>query len=361
MADSQVLSSPLFARAPSAQAQSPGIYTAAGARRGLTTPSLSYLDQLRVTEALLARDHAVYQMESVCASNRTKEAVIVQLRHEKENLEAKLASEMIPAESDTERCKEIEMLRKSNTELTAKLESLSLHPEGTPTMLAMAMQLSPNLPHELLSPSIANYRIFQEKTTCWCPVREEHGYYLTPFFKCSTNPRVITAHRWHAVDLDSEINRPTECFFNKEGKWYYAGVYKTFRLRDIAPQEWIKLPAETTQVLVKETVAHRKNVSPQNIYEVGQLYAAGALKAACIGLQCIGFNDTLYKGLLAQAELCAKTGRWRGLPGSVGLGTGAIWNANANVGPGLGSTPSGPAGPTGTGGDAVGMIGLSDA
>lgn len=31
-------------------------------------------------------------------------------------------------------------------------------------------------------------------------------------------------------------NLLTECFFNKEGKWYYAGVYKTFRLRDIAPQ-----------------------------------------------------------------------------------------------------------------------------
>ena len=32
-----------------------------------------------------------------------------------------------------------------------------------------------------------------------------------------------------------------ECFYNKEGKWYYAGVYKTFRLRDITPEEWAKL------------------------------------------------------------------------------------------------------------------------
>lgn len=72
----------------------------------------------------------------------------------------------------------------------------------------------------------------------------------------------------------------------------------------------------------------RKNTSPQNVYETGQLYAAGALKAACIGLQCIGFNEDLYKGLLALASTCSKTGRWRAPP--TGLGTGpppTVWSA----------------------------------
>ena len=172
----------------------------------------------------------------------------------------------------------------------------------------------------------------------------------------STSPRVICVPCAFTEFAYSVI----ECFFNKDGKWYYAGVYKTFRLKDITPQEWNKLPAEvrfrcfaasalisadflysltcalfsalnqTTQAIVKETVQYRKNTSPQNVYEVGQLYAAGALKAACIGLQCIGFNGTLYKKLLAQAETCAKTGRWRGA--AVGLGTGALWNANVGSG-----------------------------
>lgn len=56
---------------------------------------------------------------------------------------------------------------------------------------------------------LANHRIFQQLTTNWCPEREEHGYFLTPLFKCNTNPRVITAHRWTMVDVLSKLNNPT--------------------------------------------------------------------------------------------------------------------------------------------------------
>ncbi len=56
---------------------------------------------------------------------------------------------------------------------------------------------------------LANHRIFQQLTTNWCPEREEHGYFLTPLFKCSTNPRVVTAHRWTMVDVISKLDKPT--------------------------------------------------------------------------------------------------------------------------------------------------------
>ena len=36
----------------------------------------------------------------------------------------------------------------------------------------------------------------------------------------------------------------TECFFNKDGKWYYAGIYKSFRLEDLCTQEWECLSTE---------------------------------------------------------------------------------------------------------------------
>jgi hypothetical protein len=52
-------------------------------------------------------------------------------------------------------------------------------------------------------------------------------------------------------------------------------------------------------------------VSPQTIYETTQLYLAGALRVACVGLQCVGFNDLLYRTILEQATKCAQTGRWR--------------------------------------------------
>jgi hypothetical protein len=56
---------------------------------------------------------------------------------------------------------------------------------------------------------LGNHRIFQQLTTNWCPEREEHGYFLTPLFKCSTNPRVITAHRWTMVDVIGKLDKPT--------------------------------------------------------------------------------------------------------------------------------------------------------
>ncbi|KAI0062133.1 hypothetical protein BV25DRAFT_1991775 [Artomyces pyxidatus] len=173
-----------------------------------------------------------------------------------------------------------------------------------------------------LRTSLSNYRIFQQLTTNWCPEREEHGYFLTPLFKCSTNPRVATAHRWMMADVIGKMDRPTECFYNKDGKWYYAGIYVALRLDDLTTKEWEQLSTETTQALIKETIAGRKNTSPQTVYEMGQLYSAGALKVACIGLQCIGFNNALYRTILDQANKCAQTGRWRS---PFGVGTNVTW------------------------------------
>ncbi|KAJ7119044.1 hypothetical protein C8R44DRAFT_624921 [Mycena epipterygia] len=113
---------------------------------------------------------------------------------------------------------------------------------------------------------------------------------------------------------------------------YYAGVYKAFRLEDLTAKEWEALSTETTQAIVRDTIAGRKNTSPQNIYETSQLYAAGALKVACLGLQCVGFNKAMYRAILEQAAKCALAGKWKGTatPPNVGLGAvGGAWNAAA--------------------------------
>lgn len=212
---------------------------------------------------------------------------------------------------------------------------------------------------------LANYRIFQESTTFWCPDREEHGYYITPVFKCNTNPRVTTAHRWTTLDLASGIDQTagvfsSSCPYRHSPKLLSLSSLQnasiTRMVNGITPgstrrsdsgtlrrksgsgcrRRYVLLcrihatrlstsALQTTQLLVKDTLSQRKNTSPQNVYEAGQLYAAGALKAACIGLQCIGFNEELYRGLLALADGCNKTGRWR-VP-VAGLGTGAAWPA----------------------------------
>jgi len=69
---------------------------------------------------------------------------------------------------------------------------------------------------------------------------------------------------------------------------------------------------QTASAIVKETLAGRKNVSPQNIFETTQLYAAGALKVTCVGLRCVGFNQEVYKSV---QEHFVKFGesRWKSL------------------------------------------------
>lgn len=128
-------------------------------------------------------------------------------------------------------------------------------------------------------------------------------------------------------------------------------MYKAFRLEDLTAKEWEALSTEvipyalprnhiftyavfqTTQAIVRDTIAGRKNTSPQNIYETSQLYAAGALKVACIGLQCVGFNKAMYRAILEQATKCALAGKWKGTatPPNAGLGAvGGAWNATAS-------------------------------
>jgi hypothetical protein len=91
---------------------------------------------------------------------------------------------------------------------------------------------------------LLNHRILQELTTSWCPDREEHGFMLAPIFKCTTNPRTATAHNWNTVDVIGSLATPTECFYSKDGKWYYAGTYQAVRLQDLISEEWSNLSSE---------------------------------------------------------------------------------------------------------------------
>ncbi|KAH9930845.1 uncharacterized protein B0H18DRAFT_872652 [Fomitopsis serialis] len=203
---------------------------------------------------------------------------------------------------------------------------------GARNAILAALPLTPDVPADVLKPIVIPPQYtFQDfvttlpNTTFWSTEREEHGYFLTPLFKCTTNPRATTAHRWAAVDLSSQLNKTTDCFFNKNGYWYYTGLYKAFWLDELSPAEWGNLTSETTQALVKQTIFARKNTAPQNVYETGQLYSAGALRVACIGLQCIGFSHAVYTQLIEAAEKCAQTGCWRNTQAVAGTGPGSIW------------------------------------
>lgn len=61
----------------------------------------------------------------------------------------------------------------------------------------------------------------------------------------------ILLRRWI---IKAGLFSPPECFFNKDGTWYYAGVYKAFRLEDLTTQEWAELPTEVRSVLLMPVI-----------------------------------------------------------------------------------------------------------
>ncbi|KAI6017443.1 hypothetical protein EDC04DRAFT_2943424, partial [Pisolithus marmoratus] len=305
------------------------------------------LERLRVAEALAARDNVVGLLEDAYISVRQKTATISRLERELEILrqsssspsnsraliqESQCGDSLTDAEdqTDVEKALNAESAFGFSVLLGTNHNTIQNHwlfgtscrvclagvgqaektVAGRHSILA-ALPLPSDIPEDELQPIVLPHSYSLGEflrnttgvlTTYWCPDREEHGYFLTPVFKCTTNPRVVTAHRWSAVDVLGHMREPTECFYNKDGKWYYAGTYVAFRMDDLTTQEWGLLSTETTQALIKETLAGRKNVSPQNTYETSQLYAAGALRASCVGLQCIGFNNKVYHSVLEQSR-----------------------------------------------------------
>lgn len=50
--------------------------------------------------------------------------------------------------------------------------------------------------------------------------------------------------------LNSFSNFRAECFYSREGKWYYAGQYIAIRLDELNVNEWEELDQEVTSILV---------------------------------------------------------------------------------------------------------------
>jgi hypothetical protein len=58
---------------------------------------------------------------------------------------------------------------------------------------------------------------------------------------------IVACSSRHITHIDS--------FFDKGGKWYYAGVYLGVQLEHLSPAEWSNLPDE-----VNPTFTHRRDV-----------------------------------------------------------------------------------------------------
>lgn len=114
----------------------------------------SRLNKLRIAEALKARDHAVQQMEVLCASNRSKESTIAKLQRQNTELQTKLVEstaktpgiikvELGTANSELEQ--ECRKLEQENVALKGKLESLLAQCDKLASPRAEAANHAPSL------------------------------------------------------------------------------------------------------------------------------------------------------------------------------------------------------------------------
>ncbi|KAI6097329.1 hypothetical protein EV401DRAFT_2151990 [Pisolithus croceorrhizus] len=137
-------------------------------------------------------------------------------------------------------------------------------------------------------------------TTYWCPDAEEH-YFRILVFKCTTNPRDVTAHRWLAVVVLGHMWQPTEDgFITKTG----GGVMRE-TIRDLFVFHVDIL--QTTQVLIKETLTGWENVSLRNLYKMGQPNATGALRVLCVGLPYVILDNKMYHAVPQQSQSVYRT------------------------------------------------------
>lgn len=121
---------------------------------------------LRITEALVARDHAVQKMEILCASNRSKESVISRLKQEKAYLEKRLASSAnvpgilkVDLRQDTEGVQqECRKLEEENRILKAKLESMFQRSENITSPRLDALSRTPSLEAKVCAHVMAHPR-----------------------------------------------------------------------------------------------------------------------------------------------------------------------------------------------------------
>ncbi|KAF9521152.1 hypothetical protein BS47DRAFT_15201 [Hydnum rufescens UP504] len=124
----------------------------------------------------------------------------------------------------------------------------------------------------------------------------------------------ITLGRWIETDRTGGMRaRSAEIFYQQHGEWFYVGTFKAHRLPDLASDEFAHLDERTKEELIQGTLgaahatvgagARAGSPSGDERFDGRSMYNSGVLKVACVGLQCIGFNDALNRIMHAQSRL----------------------------------------------------------
>ncbi|KAL4069572.1 hypothetical protein J3A83DRAFT_3586736 [Scleroderma citrinum] len=86
------------------------------------------------------------------------------------------------------------------------------------------------------------------------------------------------------------------------GQYMLMGLYEATRVEPLTTEEWKALPFDM-QVKYSETT-QRKNKDPRPVDAIRRAYNNGGLRVPCVKLNCLDFNETLYRRLRDHQSQC---------------------------------------------------------
>ncbi|KAF9034192.1 hypothetical protein BDZ89DRAFT_530581 [Hymenopellis radicata] len=140
----------------------------------------------------------------------------------------------------------------------------------------------------------------------WCNEPHSNGYLYAAMHQLSVSERGL---HWNTK------TRPLQALYNQEMELmilddrdtiWYSGRYKLHKLHSFIPGGCSDLTTLSQHDLAKNTL-HLEGKVPDSRYHqamafVSRLWTSPFMKAEVLGMQCVGFNDELYRSLRAKAE-----------------------------------------------------------
>ncbi|KAJ7730075.1 hypothetical protein DFH07DRAFT_175822 [Mycena maculata] len=132
--------------------------------------------------------------------------------------------------------------------------------------------------------------LFFPKRTVWCSAQRVHALVFEP-----THKYCYLTNTWiKQTEMNLRCGGETfELFVTQGHSIYYAGTYVVHSLRTIHRTEFKTIPDVS-----KMAIYHATGLRPNEMEKVKQRFPDGEVKAECFGLQCVGFSNELYEGLL---------------------------------------------------------------
>ncbi|KAJ7455131.1 hypothetical protein FB451DRAFT_646788 [Mycena latifolia] len=133
------------------------------------------------------------------------------------------------------------------------------------------------------------------KRTIWCGGERVHALVFAP-----THEYWYSSDKWiHKSKMNASVGETFDFFVNQGGSVYYAGIYKVHSLRTVHPPG-AKITSDVSRLAIHRATGLSLHSTED---KVAECFPDGEIRTECFGLQCVGFDQTLYEGLYARFRI----------------------------------------------------------